>query len=95
MALVFEWDEEKARTNLRKHGVSFSEATTIFGDPLSVTIHDPAHSLDEPRLVTIGRSATQAILIVAHTERDDAIRMISARNATPKERRAYGEAPGS
>lgn len=89
MGLRFEWDEEKARQNIEKHDVSFEEAATVFGDPLSLTIDDPLHSRDEARLVTIGEAVDQDILVVVHTERGGAIRIITARKATPRERRTY------
>ena len=89
MGLEFQWDNRKAEDNLRKHGVSFREATTVFSDFLSLTIPDPLHSQWEERLVTIGYSEKQRLLIVVHTERGDVIRIISARNATSYERRTY------
>ena len=89
MSLVFEWDEEKSRSNVEKHGVSFVEATTVFSDSLSLTIADPLHSVEEQRFITIGESAEQEILVVVHTERDSKIRIISAREATRRERRDY------
>ena len=89
MPLIFGWDAEKARTNLRQHGVSFVEASTVFGDPLSLTIPDPLHSTDEERSVTIGTSSSGRIIVVVHTERGRALRLVSARLATPRERRAY------
>ena len=88
MPLIFEWDGEKARTNLAKHKVSFEEAATVFGDALSSTIPDPLHG-DEERWVTLGRSATGRLLVVVHTDRGGSIRLISARVAEPRERRAY------
>jgi uncharacterized DUF497 family protein len=91
MALTFEWDQKKAASNLRKHGVSFEEAATAFGDPLSLTIPDPDHSLDEDRYVLIGESQMERLLVVAHTERSDTIRIISARLATRGERVSYEE----
>ena len=91
MALTFEWDQKKAASNLRKHGVSFEEAATAFGDPLSLTIPDPDHSLDEDRYVLIGESQMERLLVVAHTERSDTIRIISARLATRGERKSYEE----
>ena len=91
MALVFEWDPRKASRNEEAHGVSFHEAATAFGDPLSVTIPDPDHSEGEERFVLIGLSASGRVLVVVHTERDDRIRLISARAATRRERRAYEE----
>lgn len=89
--LTFEWDEGKAEANLRKHQVSFEEAKTVFGDPLSVTISDPLHSLDEQRFIDIGRSYQGRILIVAYTDRRSKIRLISSRQATRSERRIYEE----
>ncbi|MBM4020049.1 MAG: BrnT family toxin [Planctomycetes bacterium] len=89
MALAFEWDANKARANRAKHGVSFDEASTAFGDPLSITISDPLHSEDEERFVLIGRSLRNRLLVVVHTERGDRIRIISARPATRSERLRY------
>jgi uncharacterized protein len=91
MGLLFEWDEEKNRKNLRKHNVSFDEASTIFGDPLAVTIDDPQHSIREPRWVTLGHSARHRLLAVVHTDRGGRIRIISARVATRYERESYEE----
>jgi len=91
MALVFEWDNRKARQNLGKHGVSFEEAATVFGDPLSLTITDPVHSDHEERFIIIGESIQGRLLVVVHTERGDNIRIISVRVATPRERSAYEE----
>ncbi len=92
MAVVFEWDPQKARANAAKQGVTFLEAAAIFGDPLSSTIQDPAHSLvDDERLVTIGALPNGRILVVAHADRHGRIRIISARPATRRERNAYGE----
>lgn len=87
----FEWDEAKARSNLAKHGVSFEEATTVFGDPLSVTIRNPTHSQEEDRFVTVGASSRFGTIIIVHTDRRDAVRIISARPATARERRRYEE----
>jgi len=87
--LIFEWDFNKAKTNLEKHSVSFEEASTAFRDPLSLTIDDPLHSRDEKRLVLIGMSYNNHLLVVVHTERGDNIRIISARKATKKERKYY------
>ena len=89
MSLSFEWDAQKARTNERKHGVSFNEAATAFGDPLSVTIPDPDHSDDEDRCVLVGSTYLGSILVVVHTDRGDNVRIIGARRATKTERRAY------
>ena len=87
--LLFEWDPQKAQINQEKHGVSFDEASTTFGDPLSLTIEDPLHSSDEERFVHIGLSHKNRILIVVHTERGDNIRIVSARKATKRERKHY------
>lgn len=92
MALVFEWDEGKAQTNLRKHGVSFEEARTVFADAVSWTIADPDHSQDEARFLTIGLSAEGRTLVVGHTDRGQNLRLITARVATRQERHAYEEA---
>ena len=85
----FEWDENKARSNLRKHHVSFQEATTVFSDPFSITIADPNHSMEEERYIDIGMSAKGRVLIVCYTERGANIRIISSRKATPTEWREY------
>jgi uncharacterized DUF497 family protein len=85
MSLTFEWDEEKAKSNLEKHQVSFEEAATAFGDTLSSTIPDPDHSEGEARFVLIGITAAGRMVVVSHTERGDNIRIISARPATRKE----------
>jgi len=87
--LIFEWDPQKAKSNLIKHGVSFEEASTAFQDTLSLTIDDPLHSIDEERVVLIGMSNKNRLLVVVHTERGDNIRIISARKATKKERKNY------
>ncbi len=91
MALTFEWDSRKARTNIYKHRVRFEDAAGVFGDPLSLTIPDPLHSQAEERFVTIGRTPIGKLLVVVHTERRDNIRIISARPASRQERRAYEE----
>ena len=91
MGLTFEWDQRKAASNRRKHGVDFEEASTAFGDPLSITIPDPGHSQDEDRFVLIGESFRGRLLVVVHTEREDTVRLISARVAKPSERRDYEE----
>lgn len=91
MDLEFEWDPDKAEANERKHGVSFIEAATVFGDPLARTRTDPRHSIGEQRWVTLGQSRQMRMLVVSHTERGEAIRIISARLATPRERRTYAE----
>jgi len=87
--LKFEWEPQKAKINLKKHGVSFAEASTAFEDVLSLTIDDPLHSTDEERLVLIGMSFKNRLTIVVHTERGNNIRIISARKATKKERKYY------
>ena len=91
MGLIFEWDPKKARRNLNTHGVSFDEASTVFNDPLSLTIDDPLHSEDEERFVLLGQSLKGRLLVVVHTERENRIRIISARSATNKERLSYEE----
>ena len=91
MGSVLRWDPEKARSNLRKHGVSFEEAASLFRDVLSVTISDPLHSSEESRFVIIGRSHRGQALVVVHSELGETIRIISARVATPRERRKYEE----
>ena len=87
----FEWDSSKAAENLARHGVSFEEAATVFRDVLSATGEDPDHSFDEDRFVTFGVSTAGRLLAIAHTDRDDTIRIISARPATPSERVIYEE----
>ncbi len=89
--MQFEWDPKKARANLRKHGVSFDEAATVFLDDLSLTGDDPDHSVSEERLVTFGVSSAGRLLVIAHTERSDRTRIISARPATRSERKLYEE----
>ena len=91
MPLTFEWDLRKARSNLAKHGVGFEEASTIFGDSLSLTIPDPERSLAEKRFITMGRAFTGKLLVVVHTDRGDNIRIISARRASRRERKFYEE----
>jgi uncharacterized DUF497 family protein len=87
----YEWDEEKAEANLRKHGVPFEEARTVFDDPLYVDFYDPDHSDDEHRYIIIGRSQQGRLLLVSYTERGEVLRLISSREVTPAERRAYEE----
>jgi uncharacterized protein len=91
MSIKFEWDKRKARQNLRKHQVDFTEASTAFADTLSITIPDPDHSEDEERWVTIGLSNRHRLLVVVHTEKEERIRIISARAANRLERRKYEE----
>ena len=85
----FEWDPDKARTNLRKHGVAFREGATVFRDLLSITVYDPDHSEEEDRFITVGPSVAGRLLIVAHTDRGARTRIISAREVTRAEREAY------
>ena len=92
MGLTFEWDDAKASQNRTKHGVAFEEAATVFADTLSLTIDDPLHSVEEERFVTIGESALRRLIVVVHTERGDTIRIISARQATRRERMDYEQA---
>jgi hypothetical protein len=87
--MEFEWDPDKAAANVKKHGVDFSEAMTVFGDPLEVTITDPDHSDDESRLLSLGVSSRGRLLVVAYTEREGRTRLINAREATAHERRQY------
>ena len=89
MSLRFEWNGVKAASNARKHGITFEEASTVFGDVFSSTLADPDHSTDEARFVTIGQSVYGRILVVSHTDRGDRIRIISARLATRRERKQY------
>ena len=89
MGLEFQWNNRKAKENMQKHNVSFREASTVFADFFSLTIPDPLHSEKEERLVIIGHSDKQRLLVVVHTERNDVIRIISARKATRYERKTY------
>jgi hypothetical protein len=89
MEWTFEWDEDKARENLRKHRVSFEEAQTVLMDPWSITIPDPDHSVDEERFIDVGTSVRGRVLVVVYTERGENIRLISCRKAMPSERRKY------
>jgi uncharacterized DUF497 family protein len=89
--MKFEWDSQKAKTNIRKHKVSFKEATTALSDPMAATGIDPDHSIDEFRYITFGVSIRGRLLVVAHTERGEVIRIISARRATRGERKIYEE----
>ena len=91
MALFFEWDENKATINLKKHGISFEEAATVFRDSAALTIEDPMHSMEEERFVSIGYSYRYRLVVIVHAERGDDIRIISARHATRRERRTYEE----
>lgn len=85
----FEWDPEKAKANFKKHGVDFEEAVTVFYDPLAASFDDPDHSKGEHRLVTVGVSSQGRLLVVAHTERGNALRIINARPATAHERKKH------
>ncbi|MXV83136.1 BrnT family toxin [Candidatus Poribacteria bacterium] len=89
--MEFEWDKNKAASNLSKHGVSFDEARTAFDDPLYIDFYDPDHSYDEHRYIIIGQSRQNNLLVIAYTERGNVIRLISARQATRKERETYEE----
>jgi uncharacterized DUF497 family protein len=89
IGVEFEWDPEKDRLNQEKHGLSFAEATTVFGDPLHRTVPDPRHSIGEFRYLTTGYTSRRRLVMVAHTDEDDRIRIITAREALPKERRFY------
>lgn len=91
--MQFEWDSEKDLLNQVKHGVSFDEASSVFGDPLALTIADPDHSIEESRLLTTGYSNRERLVIVAHTERGDRVRIVSARQVTATERRVYEQEP--
>lgn len=95
MNLFITWDRFKASSNRKKHGVTFEEAATVFYDPLSLTIADPRHSDEEDRLVIIGLSLEQRLLVVAHTDEGDVIRIISARLADSLERKEYAEGDAS
>ena len=90
--MEFEWDPEKAEENRRDRGVAFTEAQTVFGDPLEVTIPDPDHSVGEARFLSLGLSDSGRLLVVAYTERERKTRLINAREATPKERRDHESA---
>jgi hypothetical protein len=89
--MEFEWNPRKDVTNQHKHGVGFREAATVFGDPLATTFPDPDHSVSEQRFLTIGASASGHLLVVAHTEGERTVRIISARPVTRSERRFYEE----
>jgi len=89
--MEFEWDPAKTRRNERKHGLSLEEAATVFGDPLTISFHDPDHSTEEARWLTIGSSSSGRLVVVSHTERAGRVRLISAREATRRERKIYEE----
>ena len=92
MALEFEWDPAKAELNLKDHEISFDEATSVFRDTLSITIADPDHSESEDRFIDIGMSHRGQLLVVSYTDREDRIRIVSARRPTRAERKSYEEA---
>jgi uncharacterized DUF497 family protein len=87
----FEWDPRKAAANLKKHGITFQEAATVFGDPLAITFQDPDHSEGEERQMTFGVSLQKQLIVVSHTQRNDRTRIISARLMDRKERVIYEE----
>ena len=89
--MKFEWDPDKENQNIRKHGVSFSEAVTVFSDDLSLTFYDPDHSVGEDRFLDIGMSARGRLIVISHTDRNDTVRIISARIPTKSERQNYEE----
>jgi hypothetical protein len=89
--MEFEWDETKAAANLSKHGISFDEAQTVFNDPLYVDFYDPDHSFEEHRYLIVGVSQRGRLLLVSYAERDDIVRLVSAREATCAEREVYEE----
>ncbi len=89
LMIQFEWDHDKAAKNHKKHGVNFEEAVTAFYDPLSATFDDPDHSVGEQRLITIGFSSRDRLLVVSHTDREETVRIINARPATARERKRH------
>lgn len=91
MALTFEWDEDKSRRNVVKHGVTFEKAKTVFNDPFASTIDNPDHSEDEDRYLGIGLSSKGRLLVVWYTEKNENIRIIGCRKATKYERKVYEE----
>ena len=91
MPLEFDWDDEKASSNVKKHGVKFDEAITVFGDLLADTFPDPDHSENEHRFLTFGLSQSNRLLVVAHADRGEIVRIISARQITRRERVLYEE----
>jgi uncharacterized DUF497 family protein len=92
--MIFDWDKEKAKINLAKHQVSFQEASTVFGDPLSNSFDDPEHSENEQRFIIIGHSDTGRLLFVSHADDGKTVRIISAREATRAEKKQYEEGLG-
>ena len=91
ISMEFDWDANKAAINLRKHDVSFDEAKTVFDDPLYIGGYDPDHSYDEDRYIATGQSANRRLLVLSYTDRDNVIRLITAREATRTEREKYEE----
>jgi uncharacterized DUF497 family protein len=89
--MQFEWDPAKAKRNVTTHGLTFAEAATAFGDPLSLTIFDPDHSSDEDRFILTGLTHTGKLVTVSHVDRGETVRIISARLANRRERKAYGD----
>lgn len=89
--MLFEWDENKNQINITKHGINFQEASTAFGDPMALDFDDPDHSLGEYRLLLLGMTITQRHVVISYTEREDQIRIISAREMTRNEKRIYIE----
>ncbi|MDR4496651.1 MAG: BrnT family toxin [Candidatus Scalindua sp.] len=89
--MEFEWDPDKSKANFKKHGISFHEAATVFGDSLAITFNDPDHSIREHRFLTFGYSRMNQLLVVVHMKRHGKIRIISARRATRQERKIYEE----
>lgn len=87
--MKFEWDPKKAERNFKKHGVTFEEGSTVFGDPLAATVADRRHSAEEKRFVTMGQSTENRLVVVAHVDRSEQVRIISARLATRREKRKY------
>ncbi len=87
--MQFEWDNEKAERNLKKHGVSFAEAVTVWDDYFYIDLFDEEHSFEENRYLFFGESSQNRLLVVSYTERENCVRIISAREMTPKERRDY------
>ena len=87
--MKYEWNDTKAQINLAKHGVSFAEAQTVFDDPLYVDFYDPDHSISEHRYILLGQSVQGRLLFISYMERDEVIRLISAREATSSERKSY------
>ena len=87
--MKFEWNPDKAKSNLKKHDISFHEASTVFGDPLAITFNDPDHSIGEHRFLTFGLSRMSQLLVVVHTKRHGKTRIINARRATQQERKIY------